>query len=842
MKRFSRTHIAAYPFYLGVAIIITWPLAQDFSTRLLGHAFGDSYEYIHHVWWIKHALQTGQPLFFQPLLAYPDGLPGAGLWSLPLLTFPAWLFAFVLPLPAAFNLQALLTLALNGWAVYWLVWKLTGQRSASLLAGVVFEAYPAMQGQLAAGHVGLLVLWPAPLYFYVLLRIRETGDPRWLGLGALLFVLSLSGNSQLPMFVIFPMTALLALSLLIEWNWRWLRRVMLVALVGGALSLIFILPTVFELLPTPLLLREGGEITYSADLLTIITPSFQHPVFGSLDYTHRILGEDPFETPGYIGILAAGLAAVALWKRREARWWLALAAIAWVFSLGPLLKVMGEPVRVAVGEYESYITLPWAAFHDLPIVNITRTPARFNLLVGLALALMAGYGAAHLLTRRRMLEDIRLTGEGSPLEEGWSQGGRRLQPASSRLTQTLATGLPASGGKYLTNSFRGQIMRWSLLALAIAIILWEYQLFWNGMSTSRGVVPDPIAALSQREDVRAVLDMPWEHPLTDKDAMFLQTGHQQPLLAGHISRRTPVNPARLTLLQSTLDPALLDEAGVDIIILHKQWDDAEGALEDLAHERLGDPFFENGRIAAWEAPQANDEPQFITLVTPAETVTDTADSYLYAPEAGWVTVSGQIAANGRAVELLLDGQQVHEWMVEQDTAVRVPLFVDAGYHTVTLALQPPCPEQYNPALRCRALSLHDVTLDNFTPAALSQPILLERGVQLLASHIERNENRLDVWLQWRFDQPLTELDVHFVHVLDEARNMIAQADTSLGERPSHSGWAESLEIWLPDDLPTGTYTVYTGWYTNPDVTRFTVFSDTPGAQDGLISLGTFEVE
>jgi hypothetical protein len=125
LKRLPRPHVLAFLFYLGVAIFITWPLATVFSTRLIGHPFSDSYEYIHHIWWTQYALQTGQSPFFQPLLAYPDGLPGAMVWSEPLQSFPAWLFAFVMPLPAAYNLQTLLTLALNGWAMYWLMGKLT---------------------------------------------------------------------------------------------------------------------------------------------------------------------------------------------------------------------------------------------------------------------------------------------------------------------------------------------------------------------------------------------------------------------------------------------------------------------------------------------------------------------------------------------------------------------------------------------------------------------------------------------------------------------------------------------------------------------------------------------
>lgn len=806
MRYLSRAHVTAFLFYLGVAVLITWPLARDFSTRLVGHPFSDSYEYIRHIWWIKHALQTGQTLFFQPLLAYPDGLPGAWLWSVSLQSFPAWLFAFVMPLPAAFNLSALLALAMNGWAMHWLVWKLTGQRRAALLAGVVFLAYPAMQGQLAAGHVGLLALWPAPLYSYALFRLGETADRRWMGFGALFFVLGLLGSPLLLLFVLSPLTILFLIKLLVERNWAGLRRVVMAVVVGGALSLIFTLPGVFETLSAPARLREGGEVEFSADLLTIVTPSFQHPLLGGLNYTHRILGRDPFEKPGYVGILAGLLAAIAAWRRGPARWWLLLAAVAWVLSLGPLLKMLGEPVRVTAGEYESYVPLPWTALQNLPVANIARTPARFNLTVGLAVAVMAGYGAAYL----------------SRYPLSWRVGAWRAMP----------------------------LLHWTICLWAVFAVLWEYQLFWSetefgtvpGIPTIPGLVPEPIAALSQRGDVRAVFDIPWQHLLTDKEAMFLQTGHQRPLIAGHIARRTPVNPAKLWLLQSTLDPALLDSAGVDIIILHKDWDDDKGILEAFARGRLGELFYEDEHIAAFEAPSVEADPQFTTLLPYAESTNDQADFYLYAPESGWVTFSGEVTANGRAVALSLDDGLIHEWMVDSGTNVRVPLFVDAGYHTITLALQPACPEHYNPTLRCRALYMDDLALDDYTSAAPSPPVQLERGVQLAGSRIEREGDRLTISLWWRFEQPMTEFDARFVHVLDADGHLVVQDDVSLGERPAYSGWAEAVNISLPDGLPAGTYTVYTGWYTYPTVTRLAVLADTPGAQDGLIYLGTFEVQ
>jgi hypothetical protein len=82
---------------------------------MIGHPFGDTYEYTHHIWWINHALRRAVALF-QPVLLYPMGwkphICGAPRCN------PSWLLMFIMPLPVAFNLSALLTLALNGWAMW----------------------------------------------------------------------------------------------------------------------------------------------------------------------------------------------------------------------------------------------------------------------------------------------------------------------------------------------------------------------------------------------------------------------------------------------------------------------------------------------------------------------------------------------------------------------------------------------------------------------------------------------------------------------------------------------------------------------------------------------------
>ncbi|MEO0565596.1 MAG: hypothetical protein AAF125_26045, partial [Chloroflexota bacterium] len=283
-------HIAAYLYFVALMLAISFPLVTVFSTAFIGDAFSDAHEYARHIWWISHALQTGAPVFDQPLLAYPDGLNGAWLWGNPFQSFPAWLFALVMPLPAAYNLGALLHLALNGWAAYFLVWRLTYSRAAALLAGTVFAIYPTVQGHLIASHTGLLVLWGLPLTALALYRLGHTrARPRDIALALLAFIASILGNNLLLVYGLFPIFLVFALVYLTGRNWRALRALVLIGVLGGTIALIFVGPVALEQLASPLP-SEGGDVRFSADLLAIFAPSFYNPLYTDLTYSRSILG------------------------------------------------------------------------------------------------------------------------------------------------------------------------------------------------------------------------------------------------------------------------------------------------------------------------------------------------------------------------------------------------------------------------------------------------------------------------------------------------------------------------------------------------------------------------
>jgi hypothetical protein len=787
-------NLAVYVFYLGIAVLITWPLVANLSTRLTGFPYGDGHEMARHIWWYNYALRTGDSIFYQPLLGYPDGMEGVLLWAHPQQFFPAWLFAFVLPLPTAANLAILLTMALNGWAMYWLALdRLKGLRAPALLAGVGFMAAPTFQGHLGGGHAGLMVGWPVPLYVWSLFRLRESGGWRWIALSVLFFVLSPGGHILQLIYVLLPITAVFALWLLIERNWRGLGRTILVGIIGCALLLVFVLPIARSTFNTPAYTNEGGFTRYSADLLSVVSPSFFHPVYSVLEYPRRVLGINLEEGVSYVGIVAGVLLIIGVWKFRAARWWLALALVAWVLSLGPLLKIFDQPLRLSIDQYETSIPLPWALLQNLPFFSLARTPGRFNFALALAVAMLAGYGAAFVWERLR----------------------------------------------------RPQVS-WGVTGVIIAAMLFDYQVYWP-LPTIPAAIPQAVYDLAERDDVRAVFNIPWDNVVAAKDAMYLQTAHHKPMIAGHVTRSTPVSPAKLTILQDTLDVGLLDDAFVDVVIVHKAYISDE-QYTAIGEKLAAEPFYEDDEIALFDVTEPETAPELHVITPPQTEMTNRFDSYLYAPDARWVDIAGTFGLSrsetSREIVLSLDRQPVYRWTITDDQPFRVPLPVSADtYHTISLAVQPPCPQQYSPLLECQLVNLDNLIIEQPSNDLITlRDIQFDRGVTLVSAALPAaTQTNLDVRLLWHFDQPLTENDVRFVHVLDAEGSPIAQQDNTLGVQRAGEGWAEMVNISLPEDLPPGEYRVYAGWYTLPDVTRFGVLSEVEGARDGWALLGSFDV-
>ena len=679
MRRFipSRVWSLIFGLYLLVAIAITWPLVTDISGQLIGHHTGDAYEMGHHIWWFTHALKTGQPLFYQPLMAYPDGVQGISLWSNPLQFFPAWAFALVMPVAAAYNLTILLTMALNGAAMAYLVnriarregWDGAGATfyAPALLAGLAFEAFPVFQGHLFGGHAGLLVMWPVAFYVDALYRLNDSPTRGNILRTAVWFLVSPWGHTVQAICVLLPVTGLFVLAQAWRKAWGAAWRTCLAAGLGALMLAAFVFPVVADTFADDTYTGDQGYVMFSADLLGLVSPSFMHPVLGQMDYTHRVLGVNLIEGFTYYGVVAAALTVLALWKRRGARWWAILAGMSAILALGPLVKIFDQPIVLRLDNFESYVALPWAFIYDLPGFSLARAPGRFNFTVALAAAVLVGYGASVLWRFK------------------W---------------------------------------RTPVMLILAAVIVFEYQAAWPFPSVPANI-PRPIAALKDDVTVRAVFHVPSGNLLAAKEAIYLQTSYQKPMIAGQVTRRTPVSPAKLGLLEGTLDPALLKQAGVDVVIAHKQFMDSGLTLR--LQQRLGSPVWEGGRFAVYRVPETVEPAGFIAL--PASDVPDgtartptQADSYFYAPAPITILFSGGVSADGRDLTLTLipvtgDPGLIGAWPLDghRDLTERISVPA-AGFYTLRLTVGAPCPSLTpSPTLACRALITESLKITPDSP-------------------------------------------------------------------------------------------------------------------------------
>lgn len=891
--------------YSLVALAITFPLVSQITTHIGGAGYGDGTEYVRLGWWFRYALSTGQNPFYQSLFAYPDGFFSAVQWAQPLIYIPTGFLNFITNNPVtAYNIWLLAEIVGSGLTGYWLCAALLhdgylaatpseqyaehhaeehSRHIAALVGGLVFMAYPAVQGHLSVGHINPLANYALPGISLALYRIVTGTSTRRMAVigGIALWVMAL-GNFTFPAFALLPL--LLWAAGYVTWRITWRRvrgrvadalprasvtHALIMLFVGGGLSLPFYTPLAAEILAPnrPAYLQETGTIQYSADLLSFVAPSPFTPWGTAITppFSRNVLGTNSAEGTAYLGIIAGLLALWAVWRVPRARLWLVLMLICGILSLGPLLKINDRLVTVQVNEFNTYIPLPWAGLQGLPFISSTRTPGRLNLTTGLAVGILAAFGLQQILMRVR--------------RRHWQ----------------LGLGLLISG-----------------------LVLADYQLFWP-FPTTVAAIPPALTALAERTEIRAVFDVPFDDLLAQKSALLYQTAHHKPLIAGYVSRRTSVDEAKLTWLSDLLSGriagidspptvpqirALLKLNGIDVVIWHWALLDRERLRGAIELDRLGSTLYQDDQI---RIIQIDHQP---TDAIPDQTATYVAfsrDGWWSDPQHNdrWLTASGKIffytpqAADLRVglglapmpgVDLLdvrMDGQFVQRQRIPAPTEplsemLYINLAVEAGFHTLQLdspdaglvaTIQPSCllaalganplPDQAPRPLAPEACRLTVPTPPlkvalraySFNQPLVSpyqrQAIQLGEGLALHGFRVPefaQAGQRLDIETEWQATQRLGR-DYHlFVHIVDSAGALVAQADgiPGAGRFPTTAWandqrWIEAVQIPLPAGLSAGEYKVFTGWYSLPDGVRLPVQSLSEGAPNGLVYLRSFTV-
>ena len=428
--------------YVVLALIFTYPLVLRLGTSTLGWP-GDNLEYVWKMWWLKNAiLDVHRSPFLAPQVYYPYGMDMASGEMTLAHTFLGIPLTAAFGPTASYNIMILLSFVLSGLGMYLLVSEYTEYPIAALAGGIAF-AFCAYRIAHSPGHLNLMGTQWIPFAFWAIERWKKRARWQWAGLAGLFFSLTALSSWYLAVFMVLAFGTFVVLRLR-----PWKRDVWHVTTIWSALAFLIVagLLTVPLTLPYLRLLGRGDMahsfatvVGYSADPTDFFVPNLLHPLWGnklqSLFVSQARLW---VERSIYLSWVALFLAVFAILVRRRdssVQAYAAVAVVACVLALGPVLRWGGEIVALSLpesledlftrigllpilvrrfGTTDGRFTVPLPAQVlrlTVPVVTPIRVWARMGLFAAFAVAALAGIGLDRLLTQ---------------IDSGWSPMARRI--------------------------------------------------------------------------------------------------------------------------------------------------------------------------------------------------------------------------------------------------------------------------------------------------------------------------------------------------------------------------------------------------------------------------------
>jgi len=355
-------------FFLALAALATWPLAV--SPGRAPSVRADYFLNLWNFWWVDRALLQGRgSLLWTDYLHYPLGISLARHELSFVNSIPAAVLARALGDHDAFKLLLVLHYALAGWFAFLLAREVSGSRAGALLAGILWALAP-FHTYYATGLNGSATGF-LPLLLFFQVRLWRGGG-RASALGFALAAALLAGSHAY--YLVYGV----ALGLLLVAGGRlWapetalsdgLRRlapaVALAALAAGAVA--------WPLLSASL---SGGAQVYDAGAATAHMAARSNDLYGYL----WIGGPEELlvSWPTMLGWTAVAVIAGGLARDRRCIFWLGLAALFALLSLGPSLHV---------GRADTGLALPYRLLVRAPGLQMLRKPDRMIAVVTLAVA------------------------------------------------------------------------------------------------------------------------------------------------------------------------------------------------------------------------------------------------------------------------------------------------------------------------------------------------------------------------------------------------------------------------------------------------------------------------
>ena len=399
--RRSVPHLLALFLYSCLTLIMTYPAVLRLKSAIIGD-YVDSFLNTWIIAWGIRKITRGEwsslfdaNIFFpyKNTLAYSEHLLGVALTAIPIQ------LGFDDPL-VTFNVSVLISFVLTAMGMYLLVWYLTGNGYAAFFSGLLFSFFPWRMAHIA--HLQLLSAQWLPLTFLFLHKSTKTFSYGSLLGAALFFILQFYSCGYYGLFLALFVVVFMILTLreAETGRYRLLGRFGLFFLISFPMILPAYLPY-WKLKKDFGFFRPFGEVLFfSADFASFLSTPIQNQLWGSL-----LAGFEKPEGDLFMGLIAGAMSLIGVWSlvqwkkigvplprfsASEPRFYFYLLVLSFLLTLGPVIHWQGR----AIG-YGPYLLL----YQWVPGFEGLRVPARFVVMMHLAVSVLAGYGLAWVLGR-----------------------------------------------------------------------------------------------------------------------------------------------------------------------------------------------------------------------------------------------------------------------------------------------------------------------------------------------------------------------------------------------------------------------------------------------------------
>jgi len=370
------TEIGVLAFYVGLAIITTWPMLLNFTTSVPDGSIEDRYQNLWNFWWIDRAVSHFQNPFQTDMLFYP-WFSGGATTTLPLHLHTLQLFNGLAMLPltklfgvaAAYNGLIIYSFSLSGLGAFLLGRHITRNLWAGILAGVLYGFSSLHFGHVVVSITNIMSIQWLPFYALMLLLWHEQRKLKWAG-GAAVFLAISAYTDFYNTFYIVLYTAFFYL--VTSFPRSWLKQLLgpAIALAGGLLlSAFIVIPAALELNGKFYFaqLDPGRDLRASYNLMDI---------FGLAKLESFLV---------WLVVLGGGLLLIISreWRKTILAWYLLFIGCI-ILSLGPRLQISRTNGQVNPTD----IPLPYALIKLIPGASVSRAPNRFDIPEQLAFAIL----------------------------------------------------------------------------------------------------------------------------------------------------------------------------------------------------------------------------------------------------------------------------------------------------------------------------------------------------------------------------------------------------------------------------------------------------------------------